>query len=293
MKTKMLGGISLCLAVVFLSAICHAQRLPITCTFSIGPNPPRGTTLRIIGGPANAPVAVYGGFGTDLGVLVSAKGATTDANGNYTLFIPPASTVFRIALTNGAVVTHYRRIIRGNVNVAWPPGAAPPPVSIGAGSLQSLNGLPFEFSLSSFFTDSIGTIDSIVLGNLSSQHYAFTNVTVYQNLNMAYFNQAEFDSSQAISSGVLFYQDLPNTVQDNSEYTNVAGIGATGFESYIGFVPQPFQAGTYALLVGTAAVLNPDGSIGPQTSFAYANTEMQAQGADEANTGTDGTFPNN
>jgi hypothetical protein len=294
MKTRIIGGVSVCLAVVFLSAMCQAQRLPITCTFSAAP--PRGTTLKVVGGPPNAPIVVYGGFGTDLGVLVSAKGDMTDAAGNYTLFIPPANTVFRIELTVAGAVTHYRNIIRGNVNQAWPPGKAPPPrletpspsvepsrsVPLDQ-SLQNLNGLPFDFSSSSFFTDDIGAIDNIILMNSSSQHYAFTSLTVYQNLNIAYFNQSEFDSSQAIATGVLFYQDVPVMGQDHSEYTNVAGFGLgvptsclcvpTGYPAGIGFVPQPFETNTYSLLVGNAAVLNLDGSIGTPIAFSYANTQ--------------------
>jgi hypothetical protein len=37
---------------------------------------PRGTTLKVRSGPANAPIAVFGGFGTDNGAKVSANGDT-------------------------------------------------------------------------------------------------------------------------------------------------------------------------------------------------------------------------
>lgn len=253
-------------AAVWAPQAADAQPLTVTCTFSRGDNtpghpPPRGTTLTVVG-PPNTAIKVFGGFGTDLGGQVSPNGATTDANGQYTLFIAPASTVFRVEVGAAGAVKHYRRIIRGNVNRAWPEGRDP---NGGGNMMMRIDGLPLSADvLAAAGLPGQGGV--LELRNNSSDRYALTSLSIYRNLSPTFFDGESFDSAAAIGTGFLAYQETVDPTGDESQFVTLAPEAEGGA---IGLAIEGLLSG-YDLVTGTAAIRGEDGSLGEPVPFSFA-----------------------
>jgi hypothetical protein len=130
-----------------------------------------------------------------------------------------------------------------------------------AKKLTRLNGLPFDDSSSLAFVSDLSTIpgvfDDLQLTDSSTgTSYELTSLQVFVDLDPAFFNQTDFDSPQAIATGML-----------NSDISNVE----LSANSFIGFGAGPAIPDTYVLILGTANAILSDGSLGSPTEFSFAD----------------------
>jgi hypothetical protein len=133
-----------------------------------------------------------------------------------------------------------------------------------------LAGLPFDNSYVTFGNDSGTLTGQLALVNASTAFaYDFTSLRIYKNLDLAFFNNAQFDSAAAIASGSLAIDGL--------SLLGALQIPLAGLE----LLPEPDQTfpflvfplgtvtpGTYVLALGSARPIFADGNFGAATPFS-------------------------
>lgn len=207
-------------------------------------------------------------------------------------------------MRNGKPVQqNFKGLIRTNglKNDEWYP-IDKPPLSLGipGGALQNLNGLPFDFGASVCVAnlDGSGEVwDSLDLANLSAtETYAFSSLSVYQNLSSEFFDASAFDSGEAIATGTLSldaYADSQTAdvgsqtvaaealdmdealdiVQDGAIVDSPVFIGSSTGDEESGIALGLYTAepDSYDLIIGTAAPVLDDGNLGEADYFAFAH----------------------
>jgi hypothetical protein len=131
--------------------------------------------------------------------------------------------------------------------------------------LSKLNGLPFDSIFSTSFASSLevapGLFDNISIVNSSAAAYNFTSLTVYDDVDPAFFTPAAFDSAQAIASGTLILDQLATfSTLDVGANTSV-GVGV-----------GPLDPAGYVLMLGTSRQIISPGVFGQPVNFSFAET---------------------
>lgn len=211
-----------------------------------------------------SPISAYiGNTGTAAGsTKISAAGDDTGAAGTYTApdqpFVGKGGTfVFVIDNPNTGGVDTYS-LVRGNGKAVSKEEEAAKRKAMQNGRGLAPGGINVDNAV--FFDDGGSTYAQIDLANQdTANNYEFTTLQLYINLNPVYFNTPNFDSSQAMSTGTLD-QDLSGQELD--------AAASLSQDSWFSVDSDPVEAGTYQLLVGEAAPILPDGSLG--TPFAFS-----------------------
>lgn len=195
----------------------------------------------------------------------------------------------RPVIRNGKPVQlNFKGLIRTNgLKNEWYP-IDKPPLSLGipGGALRNLNGLPFDFGASVCVAslDGSGEVwDSLDLTNLSAtETYAFSSLSVYQNLSSEFFDASAFDSGEAIATGTLSldaYADSQTadmtmaTEEEGAIADSPVFIGSSTGDEESGIALGLYTAepDSYDLIIGTAAPVLDDGSLGEAEYFAFAH----------------------
>ncbi len=207
-------------------------------------------------------------------VEVTPAGAMTTVDGKYSLdnINCGKSGYFRIEVDRpGGGKDTYKGIVRGDTGKKIESQEQKEARRMGMEEVR-LNGLPFDFTNSVFVPVGTDLHDQFTLINLSPDTpYAFTSLIIYQDLDLAFFHPASFDSPSAIASGVLA-EDLTG---DPLGVAPSAGLSDPTLTFSIG----PVRPDRYDLLVGTAAPILPDGSLGSPIGFAVGRTAVPEPGA--------------
>lgn len=131
-------------------------------------------------------------------------------------------------------------------------------------SLNQSNNLPFIPSPGIFPDGTGGFFAQFQFANTStSTAYYLSSFTIYTGLNLAFFDQLNFNSTIAIASGSLFY----DATAEGQQFTINADDG-TPFGPFFTFPMGSVDGSTYSLFTGVASPILPGGMLGPSTAFS-------------------------